>query len=495
MAAVDIDIIDNKFVFKYLDIDIMFRYDEIQQNQIMISPMSYPIAHHVWRVIKSTFPIMELNDINNIPKVIDEIKRIIAQGYTSLCTICGIDIGIQHNISSCKKCLDKFMITNTDNIITKNYNYDPLCVILLIRIAIECLRSQRNHTIFVPLPKIYDNFVILHEITKEYDETKFKNIMETCSDDNELYEKIGYLYGFIKYVIASNKTRIKSEKVLKGDKLFETDDCLLIDDKTKFIDIRIIHDDETEKKFRTKIPYFLVHGSPFENWYSIMRNGLKNYSGTNKMLNGQAFGSGIYLSDSFSFSHNYSKMGDYRNKNMNTENKLYIVGVVQLLDEPINYKKAANTYVVPDDKKIILRNMIITNGTYINGIQEQIMEKRVGEIMSYFSNLNFILTKRINQEEKFMNKFIENENLKLKLNINGDVWILKHDNFDIEITLPINYPTIPPKIRIINCHKFCVQNNVYIDKDGNVMLPEMDHLIWNSRTKLVDLIKHLLRVL
>ena len=42
---------------------------------------------------------------------------------------------------------------------------------------------------------------------------------------------------------------------------------------------------------------FLFHGSPFFNWHCIMREGLKNMTGSKLMLNGQDFGSGIYLAE------------------------------------------------------------------------------------------------------------------------------------------------------------------------------------------------------
>lgn len=37
------------------------------------------------------------------------------------------------------------------------------------------------------------------------------------------------------------------------------------------------------------------HGSALGNWHCIFRQGLKNYSGTEKMSSGQAYGAGVYL--------------------------------------------------------------------------------------------------------------------------------------------------------------------------------------------------------
>lgn len=51
------------------------------------------------------------------------------------------------------------------------------------------------------------------------------------------------------------------------------------------------------------------HGSPVENWHSILRNGLKNASGTKFQLNGAAYGSGIYISPHSATSFGYSQIG------------------------------------------------------------------------------------------------------------------------------------------------------------------------------------------
>jgi len=53
---------------------------------------------------------------------------------------------------------------------------------------------------------------------------------------------------------------------------------------------------------------FAFHGSRTENWHSILRQGLRNASGTKLQLNGAAYGAGIYLSPAASLSLGYSQM-------------------------------------------------------------------------------------------------------------------------------------------------------------------------------------------
>lgn len=51
------------------------------------------------------------------------------------------------------------------------------------------------------------------------------------------------------------------------------------------------------------------HGTAFENVYSILLNGLQNYSGTERMGTGDVFGNGIYLSGDPSVARSFSRPG------------------------------------------------------------------------------------------------------------------------------------------------------------------------------------------
>jgi hypothetical protein len=51
------------------------------------------------------------------------------------------------------------------------------------------------------------------------------------------------------------------------------------------------------------------HGTAFENVYSILMNGLQNYSGTERMGTGDVFGNGIYLSCDPTVARSFSRPG------------------------------------------------------------------------------------------------------------------------------------------------------------------------------------------
>jgi hypothetical protein len=101
---------------------------------------------------------------------------------------------------------------------------------------------------------------------------------------------------------------------------------------------------------------YLFHGSPIGNWHSIIRNGIKNMSSSRLMSAGQAYGSGIYLSDTLAVSAHYGSSGEF-----------YCVAVVEFLsnsDFRECYKKGQNIYVVPDENVLFPRYLLKINNKF-----------------------------------------------------------------------------------------------------------------------------------
>jgi len=57
---------------------------------------------------------------------------------------------------------------------------------------------------------------------------------------------------------------------------------------------------------KTHGSFFAFHGSPFANWHSILRSGLKNLSGTTKQVHGAVSGNGIYMAPNLTLSMGYA---------------------------------------------------------------------------------------------------------------------------------------------------------------------------------------------
>ncbi|ETO35537.1 hypothetical protein RFI_01525 [Reticulomyxa filosa] len=117
---------------------------------------------------------------------------------------------------------------------------------------------------------------------------------------------------------------------------------------------------------------FAWHGSPMENWHTILRTGLKNMSNSNQMRNGAAFGSGIYLAPQSGTSYWYceSSQSDTWPLSMFNMEQGYARGkkghglYCLALCEVVNHEKLKDPcphYVVPAEQWIITRYLFLFN--------------------------------------------------------------------------------------------------------------------------------------
>ncbi|AYV83647.1 MAG: polyADP-ribose polymerase [Hyperionvirus sp.] len=244
------------------------------------------------------------------------------------------------------------------------------------------------------------------------------------------------------------------------------------------MNFQVLHNPIIEEKFKLvpgAKPEYLFHGSPISNWYSIMRNGLKNYSGTDMMANGQAHGPGIYMTDSVQFSLSYSY-----EKTKLSENKLFVIGVVQVLDRE-SFKKTTSIYVINDDTKILIRYLILTDGTHLPDIQKYIMSDRVAEIKSFNDNINSIIIKRLSKELKLLESLP-----KVTVSTAPARWTINLDStYTIEIKFFDSYPTDPPFVRVVQP---LILDSPMVDHSGLIRLPELTLKNWNTKITISSLI-------
>jgi ubiquitin-protein ligase len=232
----------------------------------------------------------------------------------------------------------------------------------------------------------------------------------------------------------------------------------------------------------------LFHGSSIENWYSIIRNGLKITSKTALMTTGSAYGVGLYFSNDVNLSYSYSKVMHHG-----------FLGVYQIYDDMNKYKKTENIFVVNDEQIVLLRYLIyfskpmdqktgaeiqkyfqsmvkpsVTKARFDigsrrlcealcedtsrhNALSESIVPKKVST-----GGLTKILKeyKEITQKKLGFNVEIQNENMFAwhvmisefdeKFPIAIDMKKYKVKEIQLEILFPSNYPFHPPFVRILN---------------------------------------------
>jgi ubiquitin-protein ligase len=368
------------------------------------------------------------------------------------------------------------------NCIIPEYIQNSALVELLLNNSCYALSSPRCANIFEPVPETWKNTGITPDKAIEVLEinTNYENIIEaiqSSNSDEQLISKIGEnTYGFIKFVLSSGIT---------GNKAVNISKCILITN-TGILDNNIKqykfnYTSATEDIFNKQNTVYLYHGSPFENWYSIMRSGIKIGSKNTKLfLNGAAYGDGIYLSNDITLSLSYSSSRNYNTSpsgNGNSNIK-YILAIYEVIDNP-KWKKTNNIFVVDDENALILRYIIILNtntlpqhiissiNTKLNsGEQKKLnLEKEkateVALSKAYSKRLMMEYKKLIKQSPEtlgFSMKLATEDNLRI-----WQLFILKPENanlesqmskyniphIEMEFTFPEAYPIEPPFIRIV----------------------------------------------
>lgn len=419
----------------------------------------------------------QFTDINSIPELIDFIRQLNLFHY---CIICHNMLDFQAtSYMPCpnKLCTSKFEgLIIDDNFVLEKFNEDPDKCEFLIKSAIDAMTCERKFDIFEPFPhyflkyevnsadfgiesklkgKSYDsakNFDLINVVISGFDMYKFTETIKKCNNDTDLINNIGKdLYILIKFILMSCKVNIiKNDNVLgiKSD---------------NFTIYKIVHDEEKEEEFKQisngKQTSYLFHGSRWCNWFSILRNGLKNCSKTKLMTAGAAYGDGIYLSDDANLSFGYGLSG---NKS--------IIGVFELLDKQ-KWSKGNTIYVVNDEKVLVQRYLLIipknNNSECIKEINT-IFNKTIHVEKSNASlRYNKKCIEKIIREYRQLNKLPDKP---FRLAVDPDnifEWSIYYGTFDnkyliaqdmkkfnikeiqIEIKFPPNYPFSPPFVRVV----------------------------------------------
>jgi len=227
---------------------------------------------------------------------------------------------------------------------------------MLLLFAKEAVRSSRSHVIFTPYPLVFDphnaKVKIFDPARKEYDKVRdvlsripeMKTIIQRGGKLTEELAKVSpYAYPLLNWVIASNRSffvKLPPELVIRslGGEQF----------------LMLSSPPEKEKVFRSyRKQYgsvYAFHGSPIENWHSIVRNGLKNASGTSLQINGAAYGKGIYMSPYLSVAAGYA-----------ARTSLSVVAVVEVINHDI-HKANDQIWTVANESYVTTRMLLMYKG-------------------------------------------------------------------------------------------------------------------------------------
>jgi len=169
------------------------------------------------------------------------------------------------------------------------------------------------------------------DMRKYTDESKLKEML----DSKDLL-----CFPLIRWIVMSNRCHISVLPKEKHVKEMDTDYqfVLVSDNPAKEALFRRRRAEIAKKKKNSKGSFYAFHGSALGNWHCILRIGLKNYSNTNKMSTGAAYGQGIYMASTASTSFSYMVPGNTWTKssigNGGTMSCIALVEVLDLRGEP-----------------------------------------------------------------------------------------------------------------------------------------------------------------
>ena len=270
----------------------------------------------------------------------------------------------------------------------------------------------------------------------------------------------------------------------------------------------ILHPPKTEAVFKGQKAdpetCYLFHGSGRENWFSIMRNGLKVASHTKIMTAGAAYGTGIYTSNHFETSMAYTRVYGAQT---------CVMGVFEAASPtPDRWKKGHSVYVIPDAKDLILRYLLVVPpglhaqvGSLLNTKFGKTLkqEKKVAKVSSakrsnkrIMAELRQISKPQVREgglsvepeEDNMMiwnaymhtDGFDKTETLTKNLIANG----ISH--IHLELRFPDRYPYEPPFVRVVS-PRFKFRTG-HITVNGAICHELLSHQSWLATCKVENLL-------
>ena len=486
---------------------------------------------------------------SHIKNLIEFIEIIKIYNYCYNCANMLDLISNENKFISCdtERCINICNSLLLDDTITQEfqkYKNTPNMSVLefIIKTSYWAVTSNRYDVIYKPYPLHIENIaktgtgtmnvtgetyhdLILNFITK-FPIKKILEILKKYDSDLDLYNHIGEIgYSFIKFTIKSNNTMIYNGNLISSNDVYDIikqntpnysndEDNQLINDIgdniENLVQFSVVHSQQVENKFKkAKTTCYLYHGSKQENWYSIMRNGLKVGSNDNKLLiNGAVHGNGIYLSNAINFSLTYS----------NSEN--IIIGVCQVMETREKWKKAENIYVIPDEKNVILKYLLVLNNTQsrntFNNYMMNILDHKFNssihtENATKQNQVSTLRNKRLMKEYKTL---VEQPTSQLGFKINLpsqdslELWhiAIQSDGFEgnpkiqedmkkynikeviLEFRFNENYPVQPPFVRILS-PRFIYRTG-HITLGGSICMELLTNQGWDITTSVSTVITY-----
>lgn len=507
--------LSDKIIITY-EPNIILEYNIKYNNNITIICKDI-VSSHLLRIIKTKLNefiveskfIFEYNfNIDYLGEFLFELNILFSNNIFNFCTGCGDALQTIEfdKICICDKlsCIKYSSQLPFNNNLSKLFEQDSRLLLLsikLLHLSITHPKAKELYKIIPNLPGVdnFEEYIIylnkychLHKILNISQEKK------RPSNDLELIILIEKeLYSLIKISINENFFSLITNKYIDRniqnyfiDNIQQPSLKLITNIEQPFTEysvhlVKLNYTAKIENKFNSG--HFLFHGAPLYTWYYIIKNGLKIMSGTNFQAHGAAYGNGIYLSDSFYFASKYSdsETNYYPPQYTNVSTHITIIGMFEIINDPLIYKKTNSIFVVPNDENILLRylivipnnfkhNLIVKNNN-IQNIQSKINNNHYNHVR-LDREYNLLLSEQIIQNIEFVKNYLE---WKITFINNKFGIILIHIIFN-------DYPINPPTLKFCD-NKFINLNKNKIIKiypDLTIEMDEINPINWTIKNNL-----------
>ncbi|KAG0555660.1 hypothetical protein M758_12G190100 [Ceratodon purpureus] len=193
--------------------------------------------------------------------------------------------------------------------------------------------------------------------------------------DPELWKKEAKMaYDVTRFILMTNRLSLSllssENEVLKPGMFIDRHDYSLGDGmhiELTHYQFVVLHDTpEKEAHFTSRRDkngsFFAFHGSPAENWYSILRNGLRSMSNTGYMSTGAAYGEGIYLATDLATSMGYARATSASWTKGKLKDGFQCVAICEVINgSPRANPRSSNILVVPreNERNVAIRYFLV----------------------------------------------------------------------------------------------------------------------------------------
>ncbi|KAK8866279.1 Poly [ADP-ribose] polymerase 6 [Tritrichomonas musculus] len=273
------------------------------------------------------------------------------------CCICRkqIPAGLKPTICDSKMCTFQFTQIGVGFSVVQEIQRDPLAADLIFSIFSTAIGSKY----FSPRPPDSNDDCLLSIA----DTLPAMDTLAKYSNDSELGKQIGQpSLELLRWVLLSNRSQMISLDPKMRFPIFGS----------SYQFLSLISSPQAEKTFKVLKEkhgsMYLFHGSNAENWHSILRNGLKNASGTSMMAHGNAYGSGIYFAHESSVSQGYAPTGSNKYSKSRLGKNLQILALCEIakVDELSHHGWA---HTLTREEACIVRFLLV-NGSYNTDVEK-----------------------------------------------------------------------------------------------------------------------------